>query len=170
MYDPVHVPVRTGVFTAAELVDRCETAAAKAVPAATTPTATPAAMAPLTGLTCLGLRWRRSRIRCTALLPCAAAGPPEGHSAASSSAAAASPDRPRSSQSGPYAPPATARNSATSAVPSAGRSPGSLASPAATSGRSGSGTGSSGTGWDRCWYSSRSAVSPVNGGRPVRHS
>ena len=38
------------------------------------------------------------------------------------------------------------------------------------SGRTGSGTASTGTGWDICWYSSAWAVSPRNGGRPVRHS
>ena len=51
-----------------------------------------------------------------------------------------------------------------------GPAAGFLAIPAVTSGRSGAGTGSSGTGTDRCWYSSASAVSPVNGGCPVRHS
>ena len=58
----------------------------------------------------------------------------------------------------------------TKVVASAGRFSGSLAIPAATSGRSGSGTGSSGTGAARCWYSTRSAVSPTKGGWPVRHS
>ena len=64
----------------------------------------------------------------------------------------------------------TASSAVTNVAASAGRFPGSLAIPAVTSGRTGSGTGSSGTGTTMCWCSSRSAVSPVNGGRPVRHS
>jgi hypothetical protein len=92
MYDPVHVPMRTGVFPAAGLVGLATMTDAA--------TATATAMAPLTGLMCRGLKRRRREIRCTVLL-CAAAGPPDGHRAASSSAAAASLDRPRSSQSGP---------------------------------------------------------------------
>ncbi len=55
-------------------------------------------------------------------------------------------------------------------VASGGRSSGFLAIPAATSGRTGSGTASTGTGWDTCWYNSAAAESPRNGGRPVRHS
>ena len=65
---------------------------------------------------------------------------------------------------------ATVLSAATNVAASAGRSSGSLARPAATSGRTGSGTASTGTGWNMCWYSSACAVSPWNGGRPVRHS
>ena len=45
-----------------------------------------------------------------------------------------------------------------------------MAIPAAISGRSGSGTASTGTGSAMCWYISAAAVSPRNGGCPVRHS
>ena len=115
------------------------------MPAAAPAITMPAAIAALVMLMCRCGTRRRSRTWCT-VLACTAGGPPEGHSAASSSAASASPDRPRCSQSGPYACPAAVRSPATSAAPSAGRRAGSLASPASTSGRSGPGTGSSGTG------------------------
>ena len=54
----------------------------------------------INGAITLGLMRGRKEIRSTAL-PCTAAGPPVGHSAASNSAAAASWDRPRPSQPGP---------------------------------------------------------------------
>src|ERR1700677_3652216 len=57
-----------------------------AAPATPTVPTIPAVTAAFTALTCPCGRWRRSRIRCTAV-PCTAAGPPVGHSAASSSAA-----------------------------------------------------------------------------------
>jgi len=95
---------------------------------------------------------------------------PDGHNAASSNAASARCDRPRFSQSGPYAPAAAAFSPATKLAASGGRPAGSLAIPAATMGRSGTGTGSSGTGCDVCCHSSASAVVPVNGGCPIRHS
>ncbi len=149
-------------------------ARAIAVPAATTAITTPAAMAASSALTCRRLLCRcllrrPRKIRC-AVKPCTSGGWPDGHSAASSSAASPRCDRPLSSQSRPYAPEATAWSSATKVIASFGRRPGSLAIPAATSGRSGPGTGSSGTGSKRCWRTSSAAVSPLNGGRPVRHS
>ena len=45
-----------------------------------------------------------------------------------------------------------------------------MAIPAAISGRSGPGTAPTGTGSAMCWYISAAAVSPANGGCPVRHS
>ena len=132
--------------------------------AATTAIATPAVMAALTGL-----NRRNRRIRYTSV-PCTAGGVPDGQSAASSRAASPRCDRPRSCQSGPYPPDAIASSSVTKAAASAGRCRRFLAIPAVTSGRSGSGTGSSGTGSTRCCRSRISAVFPVKGGRPARHS
>src|SRR5260370_8964648 len=63
--------------------------------AAATATATPAAMAVLAGLTCRGLRCRRSEIRCT-VLPCTAAGPPDGRRPATTSAPPPTPAPPPS--------------------------------------------------------------------------
>ena len=139
----------------------------------TAATATPTVTMPAVALTaargaCVR-RWRNG-IRCT-VLPCTAGAAPDGHSAASSSAAAASRDRPRSSQSGPYAPAATVR---------------SVGDEGGRVGRAGGGVLGQPGGHQRpqrlghrvqrhwlgqsCWYSTRSTVSPVNGGRPVRHS
>jgi len=73
----------------------CKSVAARAVPAATTAIAIPAAMAALTPLIC-----RRIQIQCT-VKPCTAGGALDGHSAASRSAASPRCDRPRSCQSWP---------------------------------------------------------------------
>src|SRR5580704_2345494 len=154
-----------------------ETGAARAVPAATT--AIPAAIAMAAGIGrrcrsrrgCSRGRGRGCWSSCTRStpVPCCAAGAPIGHSAASSSAASPRCERPRRSQSWPYARDAMVLSSVTRLAASAGRDSGSLAIPVATSGRSGSGSGSSGTGWVLCCRS-RSSGSPLNGGWPVRHS
>jgi hypothetical protein len=124
---------------------------ASAVPA---PATTITAMATAAALTALARRNSGIRsdsgIRST-VKPSDAGGLPDGHSAASSNAASPRCDRPRFSQSGPYAPRAAASRAATRVVPSVGRWSGSLAIPAVTRGRSGSGTGSSGMGATRCW-------------------
>jgi hypothetical protein len=59
---------------------------------------------------------------CSTVRPWAAGDAPEGHNSASSSAASPRCDRPRSSQSGPYAPAAIELRAVTKLVPSAGRS------------------------------------------------
>jgi len=83
--------------------------------AATTAIATPAVMAARAGL-----NRRNRRIRYTSV-PCTAGGVPDGHSAASSRATSPRCDRPRSCQSGPYAPEAMVSSSVTKAAASPGR-------------------------------------------------
>ena len=118
--------------------------AASAVPAAAMNTAAAATTAALAGLT------RRYSGIFSTVIPPTPGGPPDGHSAASSSAASPRWDRPRCSQSGPYAPTAAACNAATKLAPSTGRRVGSLAIPASISGRNGSGTCSKATGSAMC--------------------
>ena len=121
------------------------TVAARAVAAAATAIAALAAMTALAALMCRSFMRRRKGIWCT-VVPCTAGGGPDGHSAASKSAASARCDRPRSCQSRPYPRDAAALSSVTKVDASVGLLWGSLAIPAATSGRTGSGTVSSGTG------------------------